>query len=182
MAEQAKAKPQAEVKPLSNMPEDEVARLVLAVREALTDSMVERLAVTGGNALEVVDRLNDEATRDAVHTLLNRLTELHRIGALDTLFDVVAFVHAAKSASTDNIVERLFGFAEQMVNTMGSDNLARLAEGGAGALEDAVRDTADVRPSGGIFSTISMLSKPESQRSLMFLLSFADNLQKRCCD
>ena len=141
MAEKAKAT--AEVKPLPNMPADETARLILAMREALTDSMIERLAVTGGNALEVVDRLNDETTRDAIHTMLNRLTELHRIGALDTLFDLVALMHASKSASTDNIVERLFAFFEQMVNTLGSDNLSRLAEGASSAMEDAVKETAD---------------------------------------
>lgn len=178
MAEQAKAKPEV----LANLPEDEIARLILAAREAMTDSIVDRLAVTGSNALEVIDRINNEETRDAIHTALDRLTDLHRIGALDTLFDLVAIIHASKSASTDNIVDRLFAFFEQMVNTLGSDNLARLAEGATGAMEDAVRETADAKPSGGVLSTISLLSKPESQKSLMFLLSLAKNMQKRCCD
>lgn len=178
MAEQAEAKVQA----LPNMPEDETARLILAVREALTDSMVERLAVTGSNALEVVDRLNDEHTRDAIHRALDRLTELHRVGALDTLFDLVTFIHASRAASTDNIIERLSSFVEQMANTFGSDHLSRLADGAAEAMEDAVQDTRDVQPRGGILSTVSMLSKPETQKSLLFLLKFAENLQKRCCD
>jgi uncharacterized protein YjgD (DUF1641 family) len=164
------------------MPEDEIARLILAAREAMTDSIVDRLAVTGSNALEVIDRINNEETRDAIHTALDRLTELHRIGALDTLFDLVAIIHASKSAATDNIVDRLFAFFEQMVNTLGSDNLARLAEGATGAMEDAVRETADVKPSGGVLSTLSLLSKPESQKSLIFLLSLSENMQKRCCD
>jgi len=175
MAEQEK------VKAIPNMPEDETARLILAAREALTDSMVERLAVTGSNALEIVDRLNDEATREAIHTVLDRMTELHRIGALDTLFDLVGIMHASKSASTDSIVERLFAFVEQMMNTFGSDNLSRLADGAAEAMEDAVHETRDAKPSGGMLSTLSMLSKPESQKSLLFLLSVAKNLQKRCC-
>lgn len=161
---------------------NEVEQLVLAVREALTDSMVERLTVTAGNALEVADRLNDESTREAIHTLLNRLTDLHRIGALDTLFDMVAIIHASKSASTDAIVERLFGFVEQMLNTFGSDHLSRLADGAAEAMEDAVQQTKAAKPSGGIMATIGMLSKPETQKSLLFLLKFAENLQKRCCD
>jgi len=179
MAEQqVKAKP----KVLVNMPEDETARLILAAREALTDSMVERIAQTGSNALDVLDRLNDETTRDAIHTALDRLTELHRIGALNTLFDVVALIHASKSASTDNIVDRLFAFFEQMVNTLGSDNLSRFAEGATSAMEDAVRQTAGATPTGGIWSTLSLLSKPDSQKSLMFLLSLGNNLQERCCD
>lgn len=178
MAEQAEAKVQA----LRNMPDDETARLILAAREALTDAMVERLAVTGSNALEIVDRLNDEATRDAIHSALDRLTELHRVGALDTLFDLVTFMHASRAASTDSIVERLSTFAEQMVNVFGSDHLSRLADGTAEAMEDAVQETKDLQPSGGIFSTISMMSKPETQKSLHFLLKFAENLQKRCCE
>lgn len=176
MAEQAK------LQAIPNMPEDETARLILAMREALTDAMVERLAVTGSNALEVVDRLNDEHTRDAIHKLLDRLTELNRIGALDTLFDVVTFIHASRSATTDSIVERLSTFAEQMVNIFGSDHLSRLADGTAEAMEDAVQETKDIQPSGGIFSTLSMMSKPETQKSLLFLLKFAENLRKRCCD
>lgn len=176
MAEKAK------VQAIPNMPEDETARLILALREALTDSMVERLAVTGSNALEVVDRLNDETTRDAIHAVLNRVTELHRIGALDTLFDMVGIIHASKSASTDAIVERMFAFVEQMMNTFGSDNLSRLADGAAEAMEDAVHETREAKPTGGLFSTLSMLSKPESQKSLLFLLSVAKNLQKRCCN
>ena len=98
------------------------------------------------------------------------------------MFDLVAIIHASKSASTDNIVDRLFAFFEQMVNTLGSDNLSRLAEGATIAMEDAVKETAGAKPSGGLLSTISLLSKPESQKSIMFLLSLSQNLQKQCCD
>ncbi len=57
---------------LSNQPPDEMTRLTLAAREALTDSMVERLAMLGGNALELLDRLNDPNTSAAVHTMIDR--------------------------------------------------------------------------------------------------------------
>ena len=86
---------------LPNRPEDEGSRLVLAAREALTDSMVERLAATGANALELIDRLNDEATSAALHSLIDRLTEMHKVGALDTLCDTVMMLHAARNALTD---------------------------------------------------------------------------------
>ena len=49
-------------------------------------------------------------------------------------------------------------------------------------MEDAVKETADAKPTGGVLSTLSLLAKPESQKSMMFLLSFAENLQERCCD
>ena len=164
---------------LSNQPPDELARLVEAAREALTDRMVERLATTGANALELVDRLNDDNTRQALHGALDRLTELHKIGALDTLFDTVALLHAARAAATDTIVERLFVFFEQMVNTIGTEEMGALAANARGALEDAARDTARQPPRAGLMALLSLLSKAETRQGLMFLLSFADKLQQR---
>ena len=164
---------------LRNRPEDEVARLVQAAREALTDSMVERLSISAGNALEVLDRLNDEGTREAVLNGLDRLAELHRIGALDTLFDLVGLLHAARAASTDSIVERLFAFAEHMVNTVGSEEVSNLAINAHEALDEAAH-VASARPAtGGLFATLSMLSRPETQRSLTFLLAFSQKLMER---
>jgi len=164
---------------ISNQPLSEMERLTLAAREALTDSMVERLAVTGANALELVDRLNDERTSAAVHSVIDRLTELHKVGALDTLFDLVVLMHAARNASTDNIVERLFSFVEHMINTVGNEDMGALAENARLALDEAAEETAKAAPRGGLMATISLLSKPETQRSLAFLLSFSDKLQQR---
>lgn len=157
---------------------DEMQRMILALREAMTDSMVERLATTAGVALEVVDRLNDEDTRDAVHTIIDRVTEFHRIGALDTLFETVLLMHAMRSAATDSIVERLFAFMEQMANTLGSEAMTQCADDVLCSLETAAAETAKAPASGGVFATLSMLSKPESQQSLQFLLKFGEALRQ----
>jgi uncharacterized protein YjgD (DUF1641 family) len=164
---------------MSNQPVDDMARLAMAAREALTDSMIERFATTGANALELVDRLNDERTTAAIHGLIDRLTELHRVGALDTLFDLVTLLHAARNAATDNIVERMFMFFEHMINTVGNEAMGTVAENARLALDEAAEETAKADPRGGMFAVLSMLSNPEAQRSLMFLLSFSDKLQKR---
>ena len=164
---------------LSNQPPtDELARLTLAAREALTDNMVERLAVTGANALELIDRLNDESTSAALHTLIDRLTELHKVGALDTLCDTLMLVHAARNALTDNMVERLFTFFEQMINTVGNEAMGELAQNTRLAFEAAAEETARTEPRGGLFTMLTMLSKPEAQRSLAFLLAFGEKLQR----
>ena len=163
---------------ISNQPMDEIARLSLAAREALTDSMVERIAATGANALELVDRLNDEQTNAAVHKMLDRLTEAHRLGAIDTLFDLVTLLHAARDAATDNILDRLFTFFEQMINTVGNEEMGRVAENTRNALEEAAEETEKMVPRSGLMATLSMLSKPEMQRSLAFLLSFTAKLQQ----
>ena len=48
------------------------------------------------------------------------------------------------------------------------------------AMEEAVDDTsAQSTPSGGLLSMVSMLSKPETQKALQFLLAFACKMQAR---
>ena len=169
----------AEAVALRNEPESETERLVQAVRDALTDSMVERLSSAGANALEVLDRLNDDETRDAIHTVLDNVTEMHRVGSLQTLFDLVALIHATRSASTDSMVERLSSFVEHMASTIGSEDFATLCSNAQTAMEDAADEAAKKTHSGGFFATLSMLSRPESQRSLQFLLDFGAKLQER---
>lgn len=164
--------------PLDGDAPDEMQRVILALREALTDSMVERLATTAGVALEVVDRLNEQDTRDAVHSIIDRITEFHRLGALDTLFETVLLIHAMRSAATDSIVERLFAFVEQSANTLGSDAMVQTADDVLVSLESAARETAKTPASGGIFSMLSLMSKPESQQTLQFLLKFGEGLQR----
>ncbi len=166
---------------MSNQPPlGEMERLTLAAREALTDNMVERLAMLGGNAMELLDRLNDPATSEAVHKMVDRLTEMNKVGALDTVCDLAMTLHAVRSALTDNMVERLFMFAENMINTVGNEAMGELAENARIALEDAARETAKgPAPRGGVMATLSLLSKPETQRSLAFLLAFSNKLQGR---
>ena len=158
----------------------EMERLVKAASEALTDSMVERLTDSAGNGLEILDRLNDEDTKEAVHSLLDGLTEMHRTGALQTVMDSVMTLHAMRNAMTDNMVDRLFAFIEHMANTLATEEIATLAHETKGALEDAL-DTCSIKgkPAGGLFSTLAMVNSTEAQESLQFLLSFGCKLRQR---
>ena len=168
---------------LPNEPLDEMERLTLAAREALTDSMVERLAITGAAAFELVDRMNDPDTSEAVHKLIDRLTDMHKTGALDTLFDTVMLLHGARNALTDNMVERLFTFFEQMITTVGNEAMGELADNTRQALVEAAEETAAARGgSGGMMAMIGLLTKPETQRTLRFLLAFSDKFQKSTFD
>ncbi|MFC1673955.1 hypothetical protein ACFL12_07390 [Pseudomonadota bacterium] len=152
-------------------------RMVQAASEAMTDGMVERFATTGGNALEVLDLLNDEDTRDAVVNVVERLTELNRSGALDTLFDTVILMHGARSAMTDSMVERLVIWAETMISNVANEHLAEFAGETVDAMHDAAVETAQTKSSGGMMSTIAMLSKPETQQAMKFLMNFACKMQ-----
>lgn len=164
---------------LSNQPPaDELVRLTQAAREALTDTMIERLAATSGNAIELIDRLNDESTSAAVHALIDRVTELHKVGAIDTLCDTILMLHAMRNALTDNMVERLFTFFEQMINTVGNEAMGDLAQNTRLAFKSAAEETAQTKSRGGVLAMLQMLSKPEAQRSLAFLLAFGEKLQR----
>ena len=158
--------------------EDEVQRLFGAVSDALSDQMVERLSASAGNLLEVVDRLNDEDTRDAVLTLLDQLTTLHRSGGLVAAFEWIYMINAIRNALTDPMVERLTTFLEQTVNNLSTEGLSELAQDATAALDSARTETENMRPSGGIMATLRLLGQPETQRSLQFLLAFAGKLQK----
>ncbi len=112
--------------------------------------------------------------------MIDRLTELHKVGALDTVCDLALTLHAVRSALTDNMVERLFMFVESMINTVGNEAMGELAENTRLALEEAAQETAKAAaPRGGVMQTLSLLSKPETQRSLAFLLAFSAKLQSR---
>jgi uncharacterized protein YjgD (DUF1641 family) len=162
---------------ISNQPVDEMTRLSVAAREAVTDAMVERIATTAANALELVDRLNDPQTSAAVHKLLDRLTEAHKLGTLDTVFDFLTLLHAARNAATDNILERLFTFFEQMINTVGTEEMAGLAQNTRTSIEEAAEEIENLPPRRGLRSMLSMLSKPEAQRGLAFLIAFSAKLE-----
>jgi uncharacterized protein YjgD (DUF1641 family) len=167
--------------PFSNQPVDEMTRLAQAAREALTDQMIERFAVTGGNALELLDRLNDETTSAAVHSLIDRLTEMHKVGALNTACDMVMLLHAARSAVTDSMVERLFMFVENLTGSISHNAVGDMIQNTCHALEEAAADSAKAPESAGMLSTLSLLRKPETQRSLQFLLAFAGKLRSATC-
>lgn len=163
---------------LRNAPADDGARLMQAAREALTDSMIERLSITGANALEILDRFNEPSTKGAIHGALDKLVELHRVGALDTLFDLVALVHAVRSASTDNIVERLFAFCENIVNTVATEDMAAFSEKARLAFDAAAAECAGMPARTGLLGTLAILRDPNCQRSLRFFLAFAQKFQE----
>ncbi|MGE5545390.1 MAG: hypothetical protein ACM33T_00715 [Solirubrobacterales bacterium] len=157
----------------------EAAQLLQGVRNALCDSMVERLASTAGNTLEIVDKLNDPDVRAGLGALLDGLASMHRNGALETLIDLVQVIHAVRRAANDSMVERAFSFIEHMVNNLATEDLATLAHEAKGSLEDALDQCNIPGSGGGLIGTVKMLSRPETQDALRFMLAFSCSLRKR---
>ena len=154
-------------------------RLGNAVVDAMTDTMVERLTGTAGNALELVDKLNDPDVREGLSSLLDAVGTMHRTGVLTTIVELLTLVHAARSAATDSMVERAFAFVEHMVNTVGTEDIGTLAYEAKSAMEDAVDICGIPASGGGLWGTVRLLTQPQTQEALRFVLSFACALRKR---
>jgi uncharacterized protein YjgD (DUF1641 family) len=157
----------------------DVGHLLNAARNAVSDNMVERGVVATTSVLELADQMTQPETRDAIHTLLEELTTLHHNGGIITLFELIHFLNAMRNAATDNIVERGAMFVEQMVNNLANEEVAAVAGVAHSALHEAAKETAETTHRGGLFATLGMLSKPETQASLGFLLAFANKLRER---
>lgn len=161
----------------ANPPAEGSETLLKALSDSLTDPMVERLTSTLGNALEVVDRLNDENTRDAVHSLFDELTKLHRAGGLVSLFELIHMVNAIRNALTDNMVERLAIFAESLVTNIANEDVADLAGRTHLALLEAQDELAGTKSPGGLMASLRLLSSPETQSALRFVVAISRHLQ-----
>jgi uncharacterized protein YjgD (DUF1641 family) len=157
----------------------DAGHLLNAMRNAATDNMVERGVTAATGLLELADQLSQPETREAMHTVLEELTTLHRNGGVATLFELTHFLNAMRNAATDNIVERGAMFIEQMVNNLANEEVAAVAGVAHSALHEAAKETAETAHKGGLFATLAMLSKPETQASLGFLLAFAGKLRER---
>jgi uncharacterized protein YjgD (DUF1641 family) len=157
----------------------EFARLGKAVSDSMADSMLERLATTAANGMEVVDKLNEPDIKEAVMFLLDTVGTMHRTGALQTVVDLVYLVQALRSSANDAMIDRIFSFVEHMWNNLGTEELATLAHEAKGAMEDALDHCNIPGAGGGFLGTIKMLSKPETQDALRFMLAFSCGLRKR---
>ena len=158
---------------------DEITRLAQSVRDSLSDSMVERITGTAGNALEVVDKLNEPDVKEGLMTLLDAVGSLQRTGALQTIIDALFMVHAMRSAATDSMVDRAFAFIEHMANNLGTEDIATLAHEAKGAMDDAIDSCNIPGGGGGLMGTMRMLSQKDTQEALRFMLSFSCSLKKR---
>ena len=158
----------------------DLLRVVGAATAALSDPMVDRLAALAGGLLEMADQLNRPETREALSYTLERLTDLHRVGATETVFALLETVHCARMAMTDPIINRLSGLAEHVISNLGNEEMVTLLGEVFAAVQDAVVATR-ARPQGeeGLFATLKLLTKPETQQTLRFVLTVAEKIQER---
>ncbi len=165
----------------------ELERVVAAARDSLTDEMVSRLSATAADGMDLLDKVN----RSGVAGALPAISRLVANGDLERLVHLARAYGAAEDSLTDEMVGRLAEtMAESLslidrMNRAGLDklvgNIERLGvvlESTMNALEAAKRDTAAAPASGGLGGLWRLMSDPETQASLRFLLAFASEFRK----
>ena len=158
-------------------PTDELPDALGAAANAFTDSMVERMASNLSNTLEVLDRLSNPDTREAVDALLDGITQLHRTGDLAALFELAHVMGAVRAAATDSMIERGATLVEHLVNNMANEEVADLAHQTQQAMREARQEGQGAASPGGFMATLALLGKPETQDALRFLVRVTGKLK-----
>jgi uncharacterized protein YjgD (DUF1641 family) len=132
----------------------QLARLYGSMQDAMTDEMVGRLSDTVGAGLSLLDRFN----RGGADRLLQILERLEASGALERAARVLP-----QLADRMEMLERMLHCFEEAAS--GSDK--------------AASDKA-APESGGVGGMWSLLTDPENQRSLRFMLTVARQMRQVC--
>ena len=175
-------------------------RVLAAARDSLSDEMVARLAGTASDAMDLIDRINRTGLNKAIPALadlvnhgdLDRLAKLARVysSAEDSVSDEMIGRLAEMLAEGMSLLDRLNrGGAARLVEMLArleaGGNLKRIADAlprvvdrmeklGAvlNAFEQAAAASQHEPPAkGGIGGIWSMLSDPDNQDALRFLIN-----------
>jgi len=189
-------------------PDAEIAGLIRAAGDSVTDDMVARLAESATQAMDLLDRVNRSGVADA----LPAIAALVRSGDLDRLTHYARTLGAAEDAITDDMIGRFATLAGEgtlvldrlnrsgvtklinlldQLNTSGAldrlaaklpalvDNLEML-ENMCGCVAEASKEVKDApAPGGGLFSLLALMREPENQRTLQFFMAVGRRIRSR---
>ena len=187
----------------------ELERVVQAAKDSVTDDMISRLAESGAQALDLLDRLNRSGF-DRALPILERLLDN---GDLQRVVDIARTVAAAEDAMNDDMVGRIAQMAAEALsvvdrlnrsgverlidildrlNNSGSldilaDKLPRMIEHIemidrlAGCLSLGAQDAKALPPSpGGIMAMMRIMGDAENQAALQFVMSIGKRMSVSC--
>jgi uncharacterized protein YjgD (DUF1641 family) len=190
-------------------PGAEIAGLIRAAGDSVTDDMVARLAESATQAMDLLDRVNRSGVADA----LPAIAALVRSGDLDRLTHYARTLGAAEDAVTDDMIGRFATLAGEgtmvldrlnrsgvtklidlldQLNTSGAleriaaklpalvDNL-EMIERLFGCLAEASKEVKDApAPGGGIFPLLAMMRDPENQKAIQFFMAVGRRMRSSC--
>lgn len=170
----------------------DLARVLGAAEDALTDDTVTRLAAVLGGGLELLDRVN----RSGMAQALPALVRLVESGDLERLQGIVRLAAAIEDSLSDDIVKRVAEVATELAALV--DKLAR-SEGflrlidvlGKHEVQCALIDLAhaactarqqmakEPAPQGGLMGLLRLARDPDTAGALRFVSLLSGNMSKQ---
>ncbi len=153
----------------------QLAMVTVAVKNSLTDSLVERSADTLGKVAEIAE----EVLKADLMRAMPALQELVNSGSLQILTQMATFVGSASHAFTDSIVERVLTIVEnltsRLVNPQIQDLIGAMVEGTHTTMEDMKQQPYDKT---GLLGLLKNARDPEVQKGLLFVMNMAKNFHR----
>lgn len=187
-------------------PASELAGLIRAAGDSVTDDMVARLAESATQAMDLLDRVN----RSGVAEALPAIAALVKSGDLDRLTHYARTLGAAEDAVTDDMIGRFATLAAEgtlvldrlnrsgvtklidlldQLNTSGAleriaaklpalvDNL-EMAERMFACMAEASKEVRDApEGGGGMMALLAMMRDAENQKTMQFALALGRRLR-----
>jgi uncharacterized protein YjgD (DUF1641 family) len=166
----------------------ELAQVVSAAQDAMSDDIVMRLSSAMSEGIALLDRIN----RSGIARALPAITQLVENGDLDRLVSLGRFMAAVEDSLSDDIVTRLSVVATEMASLV--DNLARsrlIEVFGREDVQKAIINVAEATcaaddasaalpmPKGGLIGMWQLLNDPGTQDALRLIAMVSWKLRKR---
>ncbi len=189
-----------------NLLAPELEGLASAARDSVSDDMIARLTEAAAQAIDLLDRVN----RSGVAEALPAIAEMVRTGDLQRMTHYARVLGAAEDAVTDDMLARiatLAGEATMVVDALHRSGVMKLIDlldqlNTSGQLDRMAQrlpshlETMDSMflclaeaskeakalpaPSGGILPMLRMMSDPENQKALQFLMAVGRRMRASC--
>ena len=151
---------------------DQISAIPQALKESMTDAMIQRSADNITTALSMLDSLSGDEQLSMIKTVgmkaeslkksIETVAELEKSGTLQSLKEMGDFVAGFSKGTTDAMVERMAGTAEklaELTDVLSADNMAGLikkAQHLSESLESSLDKIAELEKSGTLQSLKEM--------------------------
>jgi uncharacterized protein YjgD (DUF1641 family) len=169
----------------------EIESLIASAQDSISDDIVTRLSATVGQSLELLDRIN----RSGIDRALPAIAQLVDNGDLERVVGLARLIGAMEDSLSDDIVNRLSliitglaalvdkmarndGFL-RLVDILGEEEVQNTLVDMIGAAAAARTEAGSLPPAkGGFGGTWKMVSEPDTQDALRFLVLMIKQLKK----
>jgi len=139
-----------------------------------TEKMLERLA-------SIISELGNIANEMAEHSMIEALRELKRLqksGSLRALVEASDMINFLSNSVTESMVQRIAVFIAAFVEEVVTAQVQDIVKSLTNSMHQTIREFIIKPPKPGIKNLLNTLKDPEVQIGMIFMATFAKNIQK----